>query len=133
MRAILLATMAFITGLVLGVIWHTLWLFPFPQLSQLRHHSTEESYFFPSNETAYYVRDSMAGHTHKPHAVLEFKWWEHPQGTPRMVTNDLGFRKDSDTIERKGSGIYRILVTGDSHTDGVVYNLSRPQSPGDHA
>jgi hypothetical protein len=122
MRAILLATMAVIMGLVLGALWHQLWLFPFPQLSQLRHNSSRELYLLPFSNTDNNVRDSMAGHIHKPHLVGELTWPEHPQGAIRYVTNNLGFRKDSDTTECKGSGVYRILVTGDSHTDGVVYN-----------
>src|SRR5262245_30507462 len=71
-----LAAMALILGLVLGAIWHQLWLFPFPQLSQLRHRPSKEWEwdFLPSDQAAYYMRDSMAGHIHKPHVILEFAW-----------------------------------------------------------
>ena len=39
-----------------------------------------------------------------------------------MTTNNLGFREDEDTQENKPANTIRVLVTGDSHIDGVVYN-----------
>jgi hypothetical protein len=47
-------------------------------------------------------------------------WPEHPSGEIRQNTNNMGFREDEPTsVEKHG---YRILVTGDSHTDGAVNN-----------
>ena len=47
-------------------------------------------------------------------------WPEHPTGQIVQNTNNMGFREDQPTaVEKHG---YRILVTGDSHTDGAVNN-----------
>ena len=86
----------------------------------------ENEYFLkphvPSGETDYYQGDSIAGHFHVPNAFREFNWPEHPLGKIEMKTNNLGFRDDSETIIKKSPGLIRILITGDSHTDGVLYN-----------
>jgi len=47
---------------------------------------------------------------------------EHPQGYVELRSNNCGFREDDDTPVKKPAGTYRIMVTGDSHTDGVVFN-----------
>jgi len=73
-------------------------------------------------ETDYYVYDEVAGHLHKPQAKREYTWPEHKKGKIVMQTNNLGFREDVDTKKEKPAGITRILITGDSHIDGVVYN-----------
>ena len=77
---------------------------------------------FLIDEANYYLADSVAGHLHRPHAMIEFAWSEHPKGRIAFQTNNLGFREDRDTDMRKAGNSVRILVTGDSHTDGVVYN-----------
>jgi hypothetical protein len=69
----------------------------------------------------YYVCDDIVGHTHKSNAKREFSWAEHKDGKIIMKTNNMGFRKDTDTFPVK-QGKIRILVTGDSHVDGVVNN-----------
>ena len=46
----------------------------------------------------------------------------HPRGTFRFRTNNLGLRRDTDTMATKSPDILRILVLGDSHTDGYVNN-----------
>jgi len=46
----------------------------------------------------------------------------HPRGTFRFRTNNLGLRRDRDTMATKSPDILRILVLGDSHTDGYVNN-----------
>ncbi|HEX5010924.1 MAG TPA: SGNH/GDSL hydrolase family protein [Planctomycetota bacterium] len=56
----------------------------------------------------------------KPSHTSEWKWPEHPTGKILMVANNLGFREDTDTqVEKQGP---RVLVAGDSQTDGLVWN-----------
>lgn len=63
--------------------------------------------------------DAQAGFWHRPgKQVLE--WPEHPQKRFEKRYNNYGFVSDSDTQEAKLPGSLRILVTGDSHIDGVV-------------
>lgn len=51
---------------------------------------------------------------------VDFEWPEHPDGSWVRRTNAAGLREDSDmTLAQTG---LRILVTGDSHTDGVCNN-----------
>lgn len=73
-------------------------------------------------EGDYYQQDKFVGHIHRPYAKREYKWPEHTKGTIILKTNNLGFREDSDTQTTKSKGTIRILVTGDSQIDGVVYN-----------
>lgn len=47
-------------------------------------------------------------------------WPEHPKGRWYARTNSLGLREDADTP--RGALDLRVLVTGDSHTDGVCDN-----------
>lgn len=47
-------------------------------------------------------------------------WPEHPLGHFQHRTNNLGFREDAATVVEKHG--YRIVVTGDSHTEGAVNN-----------
>jgi hypothetical protein len=77
---------------------------------------------FPSGESDYYQVDSLSGHFHKPNVARDFKWLEHPLGKIVMKTNNMGFRNDESTEINKLSGTERIIITGDSHTDGVIYN-----------
>jgi len=69
---------------------------------------------------AYLQKDSLAMFVHKPSIYIYDNW-----GTPQQKisterrTNNLGFREDEDIIEKKINEI-RVLVTGDSHTDGVL-------------
>ncbi len=51
---------------------------------------------------------------------LTFKWEEHEGGKVTMKTNNFGFRRDTDTDPRKT--MLRVVVAGDSHTDGLVDN-----------
>lgn len=75
-----------------------------------------------TNESDYYVPDSFAGHFHKTHAKRTIKWGEHRNGKITMKTNNLGFRNDAETKPEKPPGTIRVIVTGDSHVDGVVNN-----------
>lgn len=77
---------------------------------------------FGYGEDDYYRHDSIAGHIHRPNAKRDVAWAEHPSGRIVLATNNLGFKEDAPTQEAKAEGTYRILVAGDSHTDGVVYN-----------
>jgi hypothetical protein len=45
-----------------------------------------------------------------------------PSGQFRFRTNNLGLRRDDDVTEAKPTGVRRVLVLGDSHTDGCVDN-----------
>jgi hypothetical protein len=77
---------------------------------------------YPRSESDYYMPDPLLGHRHRPHARREFAWPEHPSGRIVMQTNNLGFRRDQDVEAMPQAGVSRILVAGDSHMDGVVYN-----------
>lgn len=59
---------------------------------------------------------------HPPHQVTEVKTDEHAAGTIVVRRNDCGFREDTSTPIVKPDGVFRILVLGDSHTDGVCFN-----------
>ncbi len=73
------------------------------------------------NEPDYYIFDPLAGHLHKSNARREYVWPEHKDGKIILTTNNLGFRSDvATTIDKQGR--IRILVTGDSHIDGVINN-----------
>lgn len=71
-------------------------------------------------QAQYYIPDSTAMFIHKPNIHIYDNW-----GTPQQKisterrTNNLGFRDDDDVIDKKPNEI-RVLVTGDSHTDGVL-------------
>jgi hypothetical protein len=67
-----------------------------------------------------YMRDGGAGHLHRPNFHTIIDWPEHPRGSFAMSTNNIGLRRDADTFAKKTRR--RILVTGDSHTDGFVDN-----------
>lgn len=77
---------------------------------------------FPSSDDDYYQADSLAGHFHKPNVVREFNWEEHPNGKIVMKTNNTGLRNDNDTKVQKDKNQFRVVVTGDSHIDGVLNN-----------
>jgi hypothetical protein len=60
--------------------------------------------------------------TRDPDFDVERIWPEHPHGRFHMRTNNLGLREDEPTLVEKPTGVVRVLVAGDSHTDGVVDN-----------
>jgi hypothetical protein len=76
--------------------------------------------FTAPKQAAYFQPDSTAIFIHKPNIQLLDNW-----GTPEQKistkrrTNNLGFREDVDIVEKQPNE-YRILITGDSHTDGVL-------------
>jgi lysophospholipase L1-like esterase len=73
-------------------------------------------------EADYYMPDPVLGHKHRPNALREITWPEHPNGGFVMRTNNLGFREDEDTPLVRAPGTVRVLCCGDSHLDGVVDN-----------
>jgi len=73
-------------------------------------------------ETDYYQQDPVVGHVHKAYATRVYDWPEHANGKIFLKTNNFGFREDGDTKINKEKGVARIIITGDSHTDGVVNN-----------
>ena len=77
---------------------------------------------FEGEQSEYYRVDSLAMFIHKPNVEIKFDWKEHPNQEITFITNNLGFREDNETNPNKVEGSTRILVTGDSHTDGVIFN-----------
>ena len=77
---------------------------------------------FLEDEADYYRYDPVAGHLHQRGARRVLDWPEHPRSRIEMRTNNLGLREDEPTQIERTPGRRRILVTGDSHTDGVVFN-----------
>ncbi|MFN4285022.1 MAG: SGNH/GDSL hydrolase family protein [Lacibacter sp.] len=57
----------------------------------------------------------------KPGTESRSVFKEHPDGIFIKQSNNLGFVKAADTRITKESGLLRVLVTGDSHTDGYVH------------
>lgn len=55
-----------------------------------------------------------------PNKDLRYGWGERPEGEWRLRTNASGLRDDDEV--RVGQPGLRVLVTGDSHTDGVCFN-----------
>ncbi|WAC03787.1 hypothetical protein N7U66_10410 [Lacinutrix neustonica] len=76
--------------------------------------------FKQPKQAQYFIPDSTAIFIHKPNIIIYDHW-----GTPQQQmsterrTNNFGFREDEDIIEKQPNE-FRILVTGDSHTDGVL-------------
>jgi len=77
---------------------------------------------FPESQLDYYLLDEVAGHLHRPDIRRTVDWPEHPLGEFELRTNNLGFREDAPTSVDLPLGTVRILVTGDSHIDGVLAN-----------
>lgn len=64
--------------------------------------------------------DPIAVIAMRPGQTWSFAWPEHPEGRIQRATNSRGFNEDVETVvEKRG---LRILVSGDSHTEGVVSN-----------
>lgn len=66
------------------------------------------------------VYDPWCYHMHKPGLDVSVPWDEHPAGRWRLRTNAQGLREDQDLAA--GPFDLRVLVTGDSHTDGYCDN-----------
>jgi hypothetical protein len=93
------------------------------QLACTPQQAPRQDFPFLESESNFYVADPVAGFLHKPNARRVLSLSERSAGAIfTLETNNLGFREDRDTATKKAPGSYRILVTGDSHTDGVVAN-----------
>ena len=66
------------------------------------------------------VYDPVAYFFTRPHMNSRVRFGEHPDGGFRVVTNSLGMREDGELAAAPPA--LRVLVTGDSHTDGVCNN-----------
>lgn len=69
----------------------------------------------------YFQKDSLAVAVHTSNLQKEEPFDEHPSGRIRKQYNNKGFISSVATADVKASGTRRILFTGDSHTDGVVW------------
>jgi hypothetical protein len=64
--------------------------------------------------------DPWCYHSHKPNLRLEVQWAEHPRHQWTYRTNSIGLREDDEV--RSEQPDLRVLVTGDSHSDGFCDN-----------
>ncbi len=64
----------------------------------------------------------VLGVEHVPESTRAYGFPEHPRRRIELRTNNLGLREDAPTAYEKPEGVYRVLVLGDSQTDGLVYN-----------
>jgi hypothetical protein len=71
-------------------------------------------------EQEYVQFDPWCYYRHPARLNLRRPWDEHPQGMFMMRTNGLGLRMDSEPSAEPPD--LRVLVAGDSHTDGVCFN-----------
>src|SRR5262249_37427697 len=74
------------------------------------------------DEKDFYQFDPIAGFVHRPGYNSDMAWPEHSSGRLKIRTNNLGFRRDTDTVAELAGPHVRILVLGDSHTEGLVPN-----------
>ena len=77
---------------------------------------------FIKEEPDWYAADPIIGFIHPPKAHRHYVWPEHKKGFIDLDTNNMGLREDREIQEAKPKGTLRIIVTGDSHIDGVVFN-----------
>lgn len=69
-----------------------------------------------------FLFDPVAYLVKAPNLRATWDWPEYPSGEFVVVTNERGFREDQPTPQEFPGP--RILVSGDSHTDGTVENRS---------
>src|SRR5437763_7745404 len=67
-------------------------------------------------------RHRVLGHEHTPSLDLVVPLAEHTAGSFRFHTNNLGLRRDNDMSSEKPADLFRVLVLGDSQTEGYVDN-----------
>lgn len=77
----------------------------------------EAASFFPQI-SGFQIYDALAYFRYKPHLDLTAKFPEHPDGVTKMRTNSFGFKALREV--RKQHPALRVIITGDSHVDGVV-------------
>ena len=66
------------------------------------------------------LADPLTFYRLKPRVSERHEFPENPEGFFLLETNDLGFRNDEDVLSKKPD--LRVLVTGDSHTEGLCSN-----------
>ena len=66
--------------------------------------------------------DPILGHDHAPNANVFVRMAEHAGKGYRFRTNGYGLRRDDDVAIPKPPGVFRVLVLGDSQTEGFVNN-----------
>jgi hypothetical protein len=64
--------------------------------------------------------DPLCGKIYKPGARFKLRFFEHPDQQIEFVVNSRSMREDNEPRELQPE--LRVLVTGDSHTDGVCQN-----------
>jgi hypothetical protein len=69
-----------------------------------------------------FVFDPHIGPLHRPHVDRTVPWPEASGGSVRFRTDALGLREDRSAAPPRA--VRRVLVFGDSHTDGVVSNAA---------
>ncbi len=69
----------------------------------------------------YFQPDAFAGHVHTPNFERVLPWPEAEEGVLTFRTNNRGFREDEPT-PLASTHRHRVMVFGDSHTDGYVRN-----------
>jgi len=74
---------------------------------------------FPVDESSPW--DALTYVKRLPNVDTSFKFAEHPGGSFRVRTNSLGMRENAEPMSARPD--LRILVTGDSHTEGVCNNV----------
>jgi len=84
--------------------------------------STEVRAGIAEEQADYYQADEIVGFVHRPYAQRTFNWPEYHKGKLSLRTNNLGFREDADTDVEKKEDVIRVLMTGDSHIDGILDN-----------
>ncbi len=88
----------------------------------------DRRFYLPIEDEQKLFKVSMRGHrydpwtwySHKPDLVHETAWAEHPRGRWTYRTNSIGLRSDREVVA--GRPDLRVLVTGDSHTEGYCDN-----------
>ncbi len=126
-RALSLTTSGALLGVALGAFAQRQWDLPFPPREYVavagEPTGTAQQFFGPPlRQPELFVADAMAGHLRRGNISRTLPWPEHPDGEIVLRTNNLGFREDQDTKPNAENGARRVLVLGDSHTDGLVNN-----------
>lgn len=76
---------------------------------------------FPIVKINWVEGNEQTGFTIPAYYTENLVYPEHPDHFFSYCSNNLGFREDDDTQIRKSDSV-RIVVLGDSHTDGVCWN-----------
>ncbi len=95
-------------------------LSPAGMTSSVLDEEAAKALFRGVREGARQMYDPLAYAVLRPNVTQTWPWPEHPDGKIVSRTNNMGFRRDTPTAEAKSGP--RILVVGDSQTDGMVNN-----------